>query len=81
MRRAAIAIPRVARRVVATKLIAFAGVRYFANGSVPDVAEVTPNVRYSIESRDRWKPSLSKVSTDLFPKTEGRRTYQTQRKA
>ena len=33
MRRAAIAIPRVARRGVATMLIAFAGVRYVANGS------------------------------------------------
>jgi hypothetical protein len=32
MRRAAIAIPRVARRGVATMLIAFAGVRYVAKG-------------------------------------------------
>ena len=51
MRRAAIAIPRVARRGVATMLIAFAGVRYVANGSNCDVGRRQPDVRFAPESR------------------------------
>jgi hypothetical protein len=50
MRRAAIAIPRVARRGVATKLIAFAGVRYVANGSKADPKPRILKVRSSINS-------------------------------
>ena len=50
MRRAAIAIPRVARRIVATKLIAFAGVRYVANGSNSEVAIGSSHFRFAPES-------------------------------
>lgn len=51
MRRAAIAIPRVARRCVATMLIAFARVRYVANGSQAAVEASAGRARSNSDSR------------------------------